>query len=127
MDPEQRISESAPHGLEGVARDASTLIEVLGGFERSGYSGQFVVREGARLECSTCHSSFGIGDARVDALRRLEGASDPDDMLAVAALACPECATQGTVVLGYGPASSAEDAAALGALDPPPHPSSTSA
>ena len=78
-----------------------------------------MVRGGARLECSTCHESFDVAEARVDALRRLEGASDPDDMLAVAALECPECAARGTVVLGYGPVASAEDSAALAALEPP--------
>ncbi len=120
MDPEERASEAAPTGdLDGVARDASTLIEVISVFEDAGFRGQFVVHDGARLECSACRSQFDVADARVHALRRLEGASDPDDMLAVAAVVCPVCAARGTVVLGYGPVASAEDAEALAALEPP--------
>ena len=52
----------------------------------------------------------------MSSLRRLEGASDPDDMLAVVALACPACGTQGTVVLGFGPNATAEDSDVLKAL-----------
>lgn len=50
-------------------------------------------------------------------LRRLEGASDPDDMLAVVAVQCPECGRRGTVTLGYGPAASPPDGDVLRALD----------
>lgn len=35
--------------------------------------------------------------------RRLEGASDPDDMVAIVAISCPVCATQGTLSPQYGP------------------------
>ena len=123
MGAEDGVVETTPSGdLEGVARDASSLIEVIADFERDGYRGQFLVRDGARLESAVCREDFGASTASVDALRRLEGASDPDDMLAVAALVCPACASRGTVVLGYGPASSAEDAAALAVLEPPPAP-----
>jgi len=52
----------------------------------------------------------------MSSLRRLEGASDPDDMLAVVALTCPACGTDGTVVLGYGPNGTAEDGDVLKAL-----------
>ena len=50
-------------------------------------------------------------------LRRLEGASDPDDMLAVVGLACPHCSAQGTAVLGYGPEAAAVDAEVLERLE----------
>jgi hypothetical protein len=43
-------------------------------------------------------------------MRRTEGASDPDDMLAVVGLTCPRCGTQGTAVLGYGPEADPDDA-----------------
>jgi hypothetical protein len=49
-------------------------------------------------------------------LRRLEGASDPDDMLAVVALECGVCGVSGTMVLGYGPAASDIDGDVLRAL-----------
>jgi hypothetical protein len=120
VDPERRTSETAPDsGLDGVARDATTLIDVIGEFEREGFRGQFLVQTGGALECAVCRAEFDAGDAPAVALRRLEGASDPDDMLAVAALVCPSCSSRGTVVLGYGPVASPEDAAALTALDRP--------
>lgn len=46
-------------------------------------------------------------------MRRLEGASDPDDMMAVAAVTCPVCRIDGVLVLSYGPAASAEHADVL--------------
>jgi hypothetical protein len=53
----------------------------------------------------------------LERLHRLEGASDPADMLAIVGLRCPNCKTLGTVVLNYGPESPLEDADVLLALD----------
>ncbi len=39
----------------------------------------------------------------------MEGASDPDDMLAVIATRCPRCHSAGTLILGYGPMASGDD------------------
>jgi len=106
--------------LEGVARDASTLGEVISGFESEGYRGQFVARDGATIECTTCKTTSPaqafVGNHR---LQRLEGASDPADMLAVAALTCPKCGTKGTLVLSYGPEASRADDDVLVRLDVP--------
>jgi hypothetical protein len=52
----------------------------------------------------------------MSSLRRLEGASDPADMVAIVALTCPNCGARGTVVLGFGPAGSPDDADVLGVL-----------
>ena len=49
-------------------------------------------------------------------LRRLEGASDPDDMMAVVALECGVCGAAGTMVLGYGPSATAADSDVLRSL-----------
>jgi hypothetical protein len=118
--PEDGVASVPAAGdLEGVARDATTLLDVIGAYEQEGFDAQFLVRDGAQLECAVCRARFGAGDADAVALRRLEGASDPDDMLAVAALGCPSCKARGTVVLGYGPTASAEDAAILETIDPP--------
>ena len=51
-----------------------------------------------------------------DRLCRLEGVSDPDDMLAAAALRCPNCGALGTVLLNYGPEAPIDDAEVLLAL-----------
>jgi hypothetical protein len=120
MKPEDRVPNIPDASdLEGVARDATTLLDVIGAYEQQGFDAQFLVRDRAQLECAVCRTRFGAGEADAVALRRLEGASDPDDMLAVAALRCPACQAGGTVVLGYGPAASGEDAAVLAAIDPP--------
>jgi len=104
----------------GVARDATTLGEVLDTFEREGFVGQFVARRGALLECMTCKTQTPASEiAGTHRLRRLEGASDPADMLAVAAPTCPNCGTKGTLVLNYGPEATTIDDDALQALDVP--------
>jgi hypothetical protein len=110
--------------LTGVARGAETLLDVLGALADEGFSGAFAAAEvdgtgHGRIACSACHHVFAAHAPVVDDLRRLEGASDPDDMLAVVALTCPNCATRGTLVLNYGPTATVEDSAALEGLDRP--------
>jgi len=104
----------------GYSPDGMTLLEVIDSLEAEGYTGQLMAREGSTVECATCHTRTPadkmVGDHR---LYRLEGASDPDDMVAVAALRCPNCGTLGTLVLSYGPESSAVDADVLRCLDVP--------
>ena len=57
MKPEDRVaSVPAASDLEGVARDATTLLDVIGEFEQEGFDAQFLVRDGARLECAVCRA-----------------------------------------------------------------------
>jgi len=95
---------------------------VIALFEKDGYTGQMAARPGGRLMCFTCHHESDVSDVEVEFLRRTEGASDPDDMLAVVALTCPRCATRGTVVLGYGPEVAEDDAEVLLRLASPREP-----
>ena len=88
----------------------------------AGYTGQFGARSGGVIRCFSCQHEFSPVDATVETFRRLEGASDPDDMLAVLPVTCPECATRGTLVLSYGPEASIEDSEVLQALPDPEHP-----
>jgi len=104
--------------LTGVARGSVTLLDVLGRFTRDGFIGSFTALPAGpaaqgRLRCETCTAEFAAGAAVVTELCRLEGASDPDDMLAVIALECPRCSIRGALVLNYGPTATPEDAAAL--------------
>ena len=108
--------------LTGVARDAETLLDVLGALADEGFSGEFAAMEvdgtgHGRIACSACHHVFAADAPVVDDLRRLEGASDPDDMLAVAALRCRNCDCQGTLVLNYGPESTEDDVDVLKRLE----------
>src|SRR5262245_15234342 len=99
--------------LEGVVQDASTILDVVNSFEAEGFTEQFAARRGGSIECIACHHLIDLAITRVDGFRRLEGASDPDDMLAVVAVACPRCRARGTLIVGYGPMASEEDAAVL--------------
>ena len=108
---------SDPGNTQSVPGDeGSTLMEVVAAYARHGFDGDFRTTADARLECGACRAVLDPADVPMSSLRRLEGASDPDDMLAVVALSCPQCGSKGTATLGYGPASSAEDGDVLRAL-----------
>jgi hypothetical protein len=94
----------------------STLAELLAGFEVEGYRGQMAARPDGFVLCTACHQESPAEEIRVDGLERMEGASDPADMLAVVAVVCPRCGTPGTLVLGYGPEADADDAEVLARL-----------
>jgi len=106
--------------LDGVARDSETLLDVLARFTRHGWSSQFAARAGGTVECESCHTSMAAANVPILELRRLEGASDPDDMLAVVAVECVNCGRRGSLVLNYGPTATEEDAAVLLGLGDPP-------
>jgi hypothetical protein len=101
----------------GVPSDNTTLAEVLRRYDAAGFAGQFSARPGGVVHCYSCGRDQDPARVELVSLRRLEGASDPDDMLAVAALRCPDCDSHGTVVLGYGPDSAPEDAELLMRLE----------
>jgi len=99
------------------ASDARSLSEVLAMYERDGFTSQFGVRPGGRIICFNCRFEAPAEDFELVSLSRTEGASDPDDMLAVAALRCRNCDCQGTLVLNYGPESSEDDVDVLQRLE----------
>jgi hypothetical protein len=101
--------------------DPITLLDVLAGLEQEGFTGQLVPTEDG-LTCTTCGTTTPAERFDVEHFRRLEGASDPDDMSAVVAARCPECGSAGTVVLQYGPSASSVDAETLRRLDLRHHP-----
>jgi hypothetical protein len=70
-----------------------------------------------KLRCEGCGAELEPSGVRVHELRRLEGASDPDDMIAVVAVECGVCNMKGTLVLHYGPEASPEEMSALMELD----------
>lgn len=94
-------------GLE-EACDGNTVEEIVSMLEERGYTGQFAAREPGRLLCFTCHRESDPDEVDLRALCRTEGASDPDDMLAVVAIVCPRCGAKGTAALNYGPEATAE-------------------
>ena len=97
--------------------EAQSLRDLIERFEHDGFRGQFGALGGRRR--ALLHLSARTSpptDMAVETIRRTEGSSDPDDMLAVLPLTCPHCATRGTLVLAYGPEASPEDTEVLAAL-----------
>ena len=88
----------------------ATLGEIITTLEAAGFSAQMAARPEGRIVCLACRQESSAADFELQAMRRTEGASDPDDMLAVVGLACPNCGAKGTAVLGYGPDSDPDDA-----------------
>ena len=76
--------------------------------------------EGGDIRCLSCRSEFPAAGADADEMRRLEGASDPADMLIVVPLTCPACATRGVLVAHFGPEASAAEADVVAALSRTP-------
>jgi hypothetical protein len=100
------------------------LLEVLRRLEGEGYASQFRSIDGGRIECLTCHTAFAADRHQPIEVVRLEGVSDPADMLMVVPLECPNCSSRGTLVANYGPEATLEDAEATRLLDrrPPSDP-----
>ncbi|HEY5875990.1 MAG TPA: hypothetical protein VIT64_11835 [Ilumatobacteraceae bacterium] len=95
--------------------DNTTLTEVLAAYAAEGFDAEFELVDGSGdLHCSTCGSTLVAEQVPLHSIRRLEGASDPDDMLAVCAVTCRNCAAQGAVVVRYGPGATIEEAEFLG-------------
>lgn len=97
--------------------DGSTLTEIITSFTAAGFEAQMAAREGASVMCFACRQTSPAEDFTLSQLVRTEGASDPDDMAAVAALTCPHCGARGTAVLRFGPEASPDDNEALRAFE----------
>jgi len=88
----------------------ATLTEILATLDAAGFGAQMAARPEGMIQCLTCREQSPAAEFELKAMRRTEGASDPDDMLAVVGVICPRCGTQGTAVLGYGPEADPDDA-----------------
>jgi hypothetical protein len=97
------------HAQREAAGSESSQTGVIARYEALGFKGQFGSRPGGKVACFTCRKEHDAGKVKVQALHRLEGASDPADEMSVAALVCPSCGAKGTLSLSYGATASAED------------------
>jgi len=91
------------------AQGASTLTEILRDAADAGYEAQFIALGGGRVRCGHCNAEMPVSTVDVADMHRLEGASDPADMMLVASLRCPACGHGGTLTLGYGPNADGDD------------------
>jgi hypothetical protein len=113
MTREEKLDHLVAHtGLDPMIGE-STITEVLAAYAEGGFSSSFVVTDDSELECLECQSVNPPAKFSMSSLRRLEGASDPADMVAVVALTCPVCGARGTTILGFGPSATAQDAGVL--------------
>ena len=92
------------------------LLAVLAGLEADGYDDQFIPLENGFIRCRCGGHQFVAASSWADQQRRLEGVSDPAEMVIVLAFSCPVCSAEGTLVLHYGPEASPEETDTLTAL-----------
>jgi hypothetical protein len=95
-----------------------SLGAVLDDFDEAGFSATLMATDDG-VVCAVCRSLVDPGDLLVQRVRRLEGASDPSDMLAVVGATCPGCHLDGTLLLGFGPDMDPAHADVLAGLDVP--------
>jgi hypothetical protein len=93
------------------------MLDALNDLAARGYAESFWAAAGGVLRCGHCRTCTPAQTIGFDSLRRFEGDSDPDDMMAVVAVRCPACGVAGTAVLHYGPMASEEEADVLTALE----------
>jgi hypothetical protein len=97
--------------------DNTTLTEVLDRYATAGFTAEFeAVEPNGAVRCLDCGTVASAAAYSMHSLRRLEGASDPADMMAVVAITCCNCGADGVLVLTYGPAGNAADADILSTL-----------
>lgn len=117
MEPDEPVTDAA-HAAQG----AEQLADVLRKADDLGFDAQVVIEEGAEtpgiLRCGRCDRTAPVEEFERAWSRRLEGASDPDDMLHVSALRCPRCGAGGVLVCHFGPEASASEAEVLRRLRP---------
>ena len=111
-----RRAPEVDNTMSGIPSDSTTMTRVVEDSGEAGYESQFVLLPDAEIRCCTCSVVQHASAYAMDALRRMEGASDPDDAVAVIALRCPACDAHGTMVLNYGPSGSPEEGDVLLAL-----------
>jgi hypothetical protein len=105
----------------GAPSDNATLTEMMNTLAEDGFVHQFFPIAGGAVECSRCSTQVDASQLEVVSTRRLEGASDPDDMMSLVAARCPNCHAPGTLLLGYGVNASVDDADVQRSLQVPVH------
>lgn len=64
---------------------------------------QFQLVPGGDVLCLTCRTTIPADAVDVSTMTRLEGASDPADMVMVVPIGCGTCGAVGSLVVAYGP------------------------
>jgi hypothetical protein len=98
--------------------EQTTSTGVLRRYAEDGFTASLMAVEDppSSMRCSACGTTSPADAFEVVDERRLEGASDPDDMVIVVAARCPVCGQGGAVSLGFGPEASPADSDVVAAL-----------
>ncbi len=102
--------------IPGAPSDNTSAGAVLAFFRQEGYEAELWAKPGGQVLCGACRVTNPASELTIDLERRLEGASDPDDMQLVVGATCPSCGARGVVSLHYGPNAGEDDADVLVAL-----------
>jgi hypothetical protein len=114
----QDVIGAEPSGRQpSTPQGSDTLLDVLNEAAEAGFGAQLIARADGLVECVACSASSPTSAFEVEGYRRLEGVSDPAEMLLVAWLRCPRCGVHGTLTLGYGPNASEADVSILHGFD----------
>jgi hypothetical protein len=103
--------------VAGAPSDNTSLVVILRGLRGEGFGADFrPVGADGDVRCGACGTTSPAGSFGERSERRLEGASDPADMMLVVAGTCPACAARGVMTLSYGPEAGEADAAVVACL-----------
>ena len=105
--------------VPGAPSDNTTAVAEIDDLREQGYTEDFVVGDGGTIRCTACRHEARPDEVDVDVFRRMEGASEPDEMSAILAITCAECGAKGIVMVGYGPNASPDEGDLLLAIDTP--------
>ncbi len=114
---EQTPSDDETQADDQTPSDNTTLMAVLKSFTEEGWTENLSVSEDGEMRCPRCRSLSPPERLVMSHMRRLEGASDPDDMVAVLAVTCPNCEAKGALVAKYGPTATEGDVLLLRAIE----------
>jgi hypothetical protein len=103
-----QFTTPSPNDLSDAHPEPS-VVEILRDYAGAGFNGDAFASEYGLILCGSCQSRLAASYVQVYSIRRLEGASDPADNLAVLAIICPVCQSRATMVLKYGPDASPDE------------------
>jgi hypothetical protein len=100
----------SPNNQEGHhAAGRSNIEDSVESFERKGFDGQFIMREGAQIECAQCRGRFSPNEIEYVGMKRVDFETDPGQQSLIAALVCPSCRAKGTYSFTYGAGADANE------------------
>lgn len=110
---------------DDVPTGASELGAIIAAAEEQGFASEFEVPDEDddvaapdAVRCLSCDESAPAAEFVRAWSSRLEGASNPADMVHVSALTCPRCGAGGVFITPFGSTASIRQTAVLHALPP---------